>query len=545
MVATLRSLLSLLVVATSASAADLFYHLTMQNVDAAPDGFVRQAILPNQQFPGPLITGTVNDSLHINVTMNVGNPDMRQSTSIHWHGLFQARTSSEDGPAQVNQCPISPNQSYQYDIHLNGQSGTFWYHSHLATQYVDGERGPLVIYDPNDPSLHLYDVDDETTIMSVNDWYHNLAVPLQAAYFSPDNGGGLEPTPDSGLFNGVGRFNGGPETPWAVVNVQSGLRYRFRMINMSGFAQFQCGIQDHVIQVMEADGIIHDPVSVDSFTIYVAQRYSFVLTANQPVANYWISTVMTVNGASNNKNLDTKNIFGILRYAGAPAADPPGSFLAGGNVLQEQDLHPTVNPGAPGGSGPADVVIDLDFTKTVDANKSVAWEINGIQYIPPDIPTLVNIIQNDATTANDFLTSEHTFVVGRNQVVEVNIKGALNGITHPFHLHGHAFDVIQSSDGGGLNFVNPPRRDVVGVGGPGVIIRFLTDNPGSWFLHCHIDWHLEAGLAVVFAERPEDSRVGNQSQIVKQTWLDLCPMYDALPPNEQRRRELASKVHTD
>ena len=49
----------------------------------------------------------------------------------------------------------------------------------------------------------------------------------------------------------------------------------------------------------------------------------------------------------------------------------------------------------------------------------------------------------------------------------------------------------------------------------------------------HIDWHLEAGLAVVFAEAPQDSRTGNQSQIIKPTWLDLCPIYDALPPDEQ------------
>ena len=28
------------------------------------------------------------------------------------------------------------------------------------TQYCDGLRGPLVIYDPHDPYKHLYDVDD-------------------------------------------------------------------------------------------------------------------------------------------------------------------------------------------------------------------------------------------------------------------------------------------------------------------------------------------------------------------------------------------------
>ena len=39
-------------------------------------------------------------------------------------------------------------------------SGTFWYHSHLSTQYCDGLRGPLVVYDPLDPLRILYDVDD-------------------------------------------------------------------------------------------------------------------------------------------------------------------------------------------------------------------------------------------------------------------------------------------------------------------------------------------------------------------------------------------------
>lgn len=40
--------------------------------------------------------------------------------------------------------------------------GTFWYHSHESVQYCDGLRGPLVIYDPDDPHKDLYDVDDGT-----------------------------------------------------------------------------------------------------------------------------------------------------------------------------------------------------------------------------------------------------------------------------------------------------------------------------------------------------------------------------------------------
>ena len=69
-------------------------------------------------------------------------------------------------------------------------AGTYWYHSHLKTQYCDGLRGPLVIYDPHDPFAHLYDVDDgkyivhrlvspfssstvpASTIITLADWYH-------------------------------------------------------------------------------------------------------------------------------------------------------------------------------------------------------------------------------------------------------------------------------------------------------------------------------------------------------------------------------------
>jgi hypothetical protein len=40
---------------------------------------------------------------------------------------------------------------------------------------------------------------------------------------------------------------------------------------------------------------------------------------------------------------------------------------------------------------------------------------------------------------------------------------------------------------------------------------------------------LEAGLAVVFAEDPPEQRTGPQAEIIKPTWLDLCPAYYAQP----------------
>ncbi|KIJ55074.1 multicopper oxidase [Sphaerobolus stellatus SS14] len=439
---------------------------------------------------------------------------MRRSTSIHWHGLFQHRTASEDGPAMVNQCPIAPGHAYTYDIPLNGQSGTFWYHSHLSTQYVDGLRGALVVYDDEDPNRSLYDVDDATTQIGITGLLLLCKMPISLPTMAEARNPFL--TLDLSTVSAASK------------------RYRLRVINISGFAQFRFSIEGHSLTIIEADGIPHEPLTVDSFNIYVAQRYSVVITANQPVANYWIRAPLTVSGASSNKNLDPTNVYAILRYAGAPNADPTTAAKAanGGVLLQEQNLH-AINLPVPGGSAPADRTIDLSFTKSTDALGAVQWTINGIKYLPSDLPTLLNIIANNFTVESDFTTSEHTFVLNRNDVIELVIHGSLNGITHPFHLHGHAFHVIQSSDGGAPNFVNPPVRDVIGVGGSGVRIRFRADNPGPWFLHCHIDWHLEAGLAVVFAEAPQDQRTGPDAQIIKPTWVDLCTIYKNLPADQQ------------
>ena len=58
----------------------------------------------------------------------------------------------------MNQCPISAGNSFLYDFTAADQAGTFWYHSHLSTQYCDGLRGPMVVYDPDDPYLSMYEL---------------------------------------------------------------------------------------------------------------------------------------------------------------------------------------------------------------------------------------------------------------------------------------------------------------------------------------------------------------------------------------------------
>ena len=77
-----------------------------------------------------------------------------------------------------------------------------------------------MIYDPDDPLADLYDVDNETTVITLADWYHETA---EVAFADKTI---LAPTPDSVLINGLGRYVGGPSSDLAVINVTEGSRYR-------------------------------------------------------------------------------------------------------------------------------------------------------------------------------------------------------------------------------------------------------------------------------------------------------------------------------
>ena len=64
--------------------------------------------------------------------------------------------------------------------------------------------------------------------------------------------------------------------------------------------------------MIEADGTPLSPLSVHTFPIHVAQRYSFILETNQSATSYWIRAVMNTN-CFNNDQLDP-TVLAILQY---------------------------------------------------------------------------------------------------------------------------------------------------------------------------------------------------------------------------------------
>ena|ERR1700761_227394 len=92
-------------------------------------------------------------------------------------------------------------------------------------------------------------------------------------------------TPDSVLINGLGRFVGST-SDLAVISVTQGKRYRFRLVNLSCLTYFTVSLDGHNFTVIEADGNEHQPLVVDSLTIFAGQRYSIIVEANQTIDNY-------------------------------------------------------------------------------------------------------------------------------------------------------------------------------------------------------------------------------------------------------------------
>ena len=62
---------------------------------------------------------------------------------------------------------------------------------------------------------------------------------------------------------------------------------------------------------------------------------------------------------------------------------------------------------------------------------------------------------------------------------------------HPMHLHGHEFQVVEID---GERFPGAMRDTVLVTPGRRVVVAFDANNPGWWALHCHLLYHLDAGM---------------------------------------------------
>jgi len=125
----------------------------------------------------------------------------------------------------------------------------------------------------------------------------------------------------------------------------------------------------------------------------------------------------------------------------------------------------------------------------------------------------------------------HNF--GSNSSVQLVIKNFFTFGAHPIHLHGHNFNVLAEGfgdwDGTVVNPSNTQMRDVQIVQAAQsatvpayIVIQFNQDNPGVWPMHCHIAWHVSAGLYINVLERPDDIEKFQFPSVTR----DVCQAWD-------------------
>ncbi|PPQ90322.1 hypothetical protein CVT25_007724 [Psilocybe cyanescens] len=473
--------------------------LYIVNAIVSPDGYNRSAVLAGANatsaiFPGPLITANKADTFSVNVVDQLTDTTMLMSTSIHWHGLFQEGSTWADGVVGVTQCPITPNNSFTYQFSVADEAGTYWYHSHYSTQYCDGLRGPLVVYDPSDPYISRY----------------HLVAPQEVIEE-------VIPTSDATLINGLGRYARGPTSALAVISVIANKRFRFRLVSISCDPNFTFSIDGHAMTIIEADGVNTQPLVVDSIQIFSGQRYSFILTTDQAIDNYWIRANSGPTGTS---SFDGGINSAILRYVNATVEDPITNNTSS-NPLVETNLVPVDGASAPGvaGVGLADVNINLDF-----GFNGAQFTVNDVAWVTPTVMVLLQIMSG-TLTAQDLLPSGSIYVLPSNQVIEISMPGGSAGSPHPLHLHGHTFSVVRSAGNATYNYDNPIRRDVVSTGSDttdNVTIRFTTDNSGPWILHWWVKYSSSVffRLNVLFLDRAPNKIIstGTSTQDLRSSW---------------------------
>lgn len=508
------------------AAKTVTYDFNVTWVTGNPDGMTERKVVGiNGQWPLPIIEVAKGDQLVVNMHNGLGD----KSATIHFHGMYQNGTNEMDGPSMVTQCPVPPGADFTYNFTVN-QNGTYWYHCHTDFCYPDGYRQALIVHDDN---AYFHDEYDEEFVVTVSDWYHELVEGIAPDFLSVYNPTGAEPIPDAFLFN---------DTLNSSLPVKPNTTYLIRIINIGAFVAQYFYIDGHNFTIVEIDGVYTEPTEADMLYIGIAQRYSILVTTkNSTDQNYAIVTVAdSVLLDTIPPTLQLNNTNWLEYNASAP------HLQANITVDQASDLNPfddfTLVP-----YDNMPLLPDPDYEITVAVNMEVMGNgfgyalLDNISYTAPKVPTLYSVLSSGNLSTNSEIYGEftHPFILEHNDVVQIVLNNN-DGGSHPFHLHGHNFQVIQRAPSYGPTFYDyadgdpvpydpsnhtafpatPARRDVFVLPPQGYfVIRFVADNPGVWFFHCHIDWHLSQGLGMLLIEAPTQMQ---ERMSIPQQHLDVC-----------------------
>jgi FtsP/CotA-like multicopper oxidase with cupredoxin domain len=247
-----------------------------------------------------------------------------------------------------------------------------------------------------------------------------------------------------------------------VVRVEKNRRVRLRIINGSSGTNFFISLGELKGEVIATDGMPVQPVSGSMFPLAIAQRIDVRVQLPQ---NGAFPILALREGATEQTGI-------ILATPGASIKKLPVESTSVRGLLN-LDLESRLVAAQPLEAKPIDRSFDLRLTGNMARYE---WTINGIAFDtkkPSGQPALVHVKQGQRVAVK--------FI---NQT----------GMSHPMHLHGHSFQVIEIN---GKPQKGALRDTLLVTPKSSVTVAFDANNPGTWYLHCHVLWHLAAGMATL------------------------------------------------
>ncbi|TND02417.1 MAG: L-ascorbate oxidase [Bacteroidetes bacterium] len=529
------------------------YNLYVSDTVVGYTGRERNAIAINGQLPGPALHFTEGDTAEIHV-----HNTMHHETSVHWHGLLLP--NEQDGVPYLTTAPIKPHTEHVYKFTLK-QSGTYWYHSHTMLQEQVGMYGAFIIHKRDEKPQHeevvlLGDWTDENpgqverSLHYATDWYMIRKNAVQS--YGEAMREGYLPTKlanewkrmhamdvsdvyyDRFLINGVKEQE--------KKNYKAGDTVRLRVINGSSSTYFWLNYSGGKMTVTATDGADTEPVQVDRLIIGVSEiydvlvtipydstAYEFVATAEDRTgyASLWLGngTRHAQSPLPRLKYFEGMKMMNDMMTVGGSMKDM-GMHMS----LQQMDMNVVMYPEITGeqvkkqkektGHGHHHPEKEPEMPVTLH----YAMLKSPVKTTLPDVPfrtlhfELTGNMNRYVWTVNNKTISESDKIkikAGENIRIIITNNSMMR---HTMHLHGHFFRVVNGQgDYAPLKNVldiMPMETDTIEFN--------ASEKYGDWYFHCHILYHMMAGMGRIFTyeNSPPNMQIPDPEKALKKVYHD-------------------------
>ncbi len=396
------------------------------------EGYEADTLGYNGDYLGPIIKVNKGDEVKINVNNTLGEP-----TTVHWHGL-EVPGEMDGGPNQV----IEPNTTWKPYFTIDQPAATLWYHPHILNktgeQVYKGLAGLLYIEDEYSKKLDIpkeHGVNDIPLVVQDKRFTNEGKIPYNLEMNDLMNGF----LGDTVLINGA--INPELDVKNEVI--------RLRLLNGSNARsyEFKFSNKTKFYQIASDGGFLEKSIEMNKISLAPAERAEILVD----FSNYSVGDKITLR--DNDNNLMTINIVGKSNKN----IDIPKNLVKIINYDRDKIVHKRQFVMSGMGS-----MVTING-KQMDMNRiDEKLKLNELEEW---------IISNDSSG-----------------------MGMMNSISHPFHVHGVQFQVIER------NGDSPPLnergwKDTVMVGN-GEEVRILTKfrKKGLFMYHCHILEHEDLGM---------------------------------------------------